>query len=345
VNERVERLRARLEEPLIVTNPVNVRYLTGFASSNAALVVDAERVRLFTDFRYATAARALEGVEYVETARALTADVAAAVQGRVAFEAADLTYDRYDTLRAAGLELVPRRDAVEALRAVKDEAEIEQIRAAAEVADAAIAALAAEPFVGRTEKQIAWRLQELLHEQGADELAFETIVGSGPTGAQPHGRPTDRVVQPDELVVVDWGARLGDYCSDCTRTFATGPLPDELARAYDVCREAQAAAVAGIRPGQSGREADALAREPIAAAGFGEAFGHGLGHGLGMDVHEAPGVRPESRDALEPGMVITVEPGIYLAGRGGVRIEDLCVVRADGLEVLTSFTRELVTVA
>jgi Xaa-Pro aminopeptidase len=344
VNERVERLQARLEEPLIVTNPVNVRYLTGFVSSNAALVVDAERVRLFTDFRYSAAARALEGVEYVETARSLIADIGAAVGGRAGFEATHLTYDRYETLRDAGVELVPRGGVVEALRALKDEAEIDAIRQAAAVGDRALEALAAEPFVGRTEKQLAWRLQELLHEHGADDVAFESIVGSGPTGAQPHGRPTDRVVGRGELVVVDWGAKLGGYYSDCTRTFATGDLPDELARAYDVCREAQAAAVAGIRPGQTGRDADAIARAPIAAAGFGKEFGHGLGHGLGMDVHEAPALRPESSDVLEPGMVVTVEPGIYLAGRGGVRIEDLCVVREHGLEVLTSFPRELVTV-
>src|SRR5262249_12620490 len=162
------------------------------------------------------------------------------------------------------------------------------------------------------------------------------IVGSGPTGALPHGRPTDRIVQRDELVVVDWGARVGDYCSDCTRTFATGRLPDDLAQAYAVCRDAQAAALAGIRPGSTRREADALARDPIVAAGFGDRFGHGLGHGVGMDVHEVPAVRPESPDVLEVGMVLTVEPGIYLPGRGGVRIEDLCVVREDGLQALTS---------
>jgi Xaa-Pro aminopeptidase len=344
VNARVQRLQAQLEEPLIVTNPVNVRYLTGFESSNAALVVDPERVRLFTDFRYAEAARALAGVEYVQTARSLIADIGAALSGRVAFEAADLTYDRYETLRDAGLELVPRPDAVEGLRALKDEEEVAAIRRAVEVADAAVAAFAQEPFVGRSERDLAWRLHELLHEHGAHDLSFESIVGSGPTGALPHGRPTDRIVQAGELVVVDWGARVGDYVSDCTRTFATGPLPDELARAYEICRAAQQAALDGIRPGMTGREADALAREPIAAAGFGDNFGHGLGHGLGMDVHETPGLRPESDDVLEPGMIVTVEPGIYLPGVGGVRIEDLCVVREDGLETLTGLPKELVTV-
>jgi Xaa-Pro aminopeptidase len=341
---RLERLRERLEEPLIVTNPVNVRYLIGFDSSNAALVVERERVRLYADFRYAAAARAVAEVEFVETARSLIGDLGASLEGRVGFEPAHLTYDRYETLRAAGLELLPGPGAVEALRAIKDDGELEQIRAVAELADRAFAALLAEPFVGRSERELAWRLRVLLHEHGADDAAFETIVGSGPTGALPHGRPTDRIVRENELVVVDWGARAGDYCSDCTRTVATGPLPDELARAYEVCREAQAAALAGIRAGINGRDADGLARGPIAAAGFGGEFGHGLGHGVGMDVHEAPGLRPESTDVLEPGMVVTVEPGIYLAGRGGVRIEDLCVVREDGLDVLTSYPKELVTV-
>jgi Xaa-Pro aminopeptidase len=344
MSERIMRLQERLEEPLIVTTPTNVRYLTGFESSNAALVVDRDRVRLFTDFRYRDAASRVVGVEVVVTARSLTADLAAAVEGRVGFEAANLTFERYEVLRAAGLDLVPRQNVVEGLRVIKDEDEIARLRHAAEVADRAIEALAREPFVGRSGKEIAWRLRELLHAHGADDAAFATIVGAGPTGALPHGRPTDRIVNRGELVVVDWGARVAGYCSDCTRTFATGPLPDELARAYEACRAAQAAALAGIRAGMSGVEADRVARDPIERAGFGDQFGHGLGHGVGMDVHEAPALRPESTDTLEPGMVVTVEPGIYLAGLGGVRIEDLCVVRDDGLESLTSFRKDLVTV-
>jgi Xaa-Pro aminopeptidase len=344
VNGRVRRLQERLEEPLIVTTPANVRYLTGLESSNAALVVDRERVCLFADFRYRESARAVVDVEFVETPRSLIAGIGAVVEGRAGFEPANLTYDRYRTLRDAGVDLVPREGLVEALRARKDEDEIAAIRRSTRIADAAFEALAREPFVGRSEREIAWRLRELLHVHGADGVSFETIVGSGPNGALPHARPSERIVQRGELVVVDWGARAGGYCSDCTRTFATGPLPDELARAYAVCLEAQGAAVRGIRAGMGGAEADRLARDPIAAAGFGDRFGHGLGHGVGMEVHEAPGLRPESTDVLEPGMVVTVEPGIYLPGLGGVRIEDLAVVRDGGLEVLTSFRKELVTV-
>jgi Xaa-Pro aminopeptidase len=344
VNERVERLRERLEEQLIVTTPANVRYLTGLDSSNAALVVDAERVRVFADFRYREAALRIEGAEFVETARSLIADLGAAVEGRAGFEAANLTYARWAVLRDAGVELVARDGLVEGLRAIKDAQEVEKIRHAAVVADRALEALAREPFAGRSEKEIAWRLQELLHAHGADDVAFETIVASGPNGALPHARPTDRIVNRGELVVVDWGARAGGYCSDCTRTFATGLLPEELARAYEVCREAQAAAVAGIRAGMTGPEADALARDPIEAAGFGGQFGHGLGHGVGTEVHEAPALRPESTDTLAAGMVVTIEPGIYLPGLGGERIEDVAVVREGGVEVLTSFRKSLVTV-
>jgi Xaa-Pro aminopeptidase len=344
MSDRLARLQERLEEPLIVTSLVNVRYLTGLDSSNAALVVEPGRVRLFADFRYREAARAVEGVEFVETARSLVAGVGAAVEGRAGFEAEHLTYARYEVLRDAGVELVPRTGVVEGLRAIKDDAEVAAIAHAAQVADHALEALAREPFVGRSEKEIAWRLQELMHAHGADGLSFEPIVASGPNGALPHGRPTERIVNRGELVVVDWGARAAGYCSDCTRTFATGPLPEQLRRAYDVCREAQAAAMHGIRAGMTGPEADAIAREPIAAAGFGEEFGHGLGHGVGMDVHEIPGLRPESSDVLEPGMVVTVEPGIYLSGLGGVRIEDLAVVREDGLQALTSYRKDLVVV-
>jgi Xaa-Pro aminopeptidase len=345
VNAKVEALQARLEEPLLVTNPVNVRYLTGFQSSNAALVVDPERIRVFTDFRYAEAARSLEGAEFVQTGRSLLGDVGAAVApGPLGFEPDHLTFDRWQTLRDAGVELVPRGGEVEALRAIKSEDEVAKIRHAAQVADRALEALAREPFVGRSEKEIAWRLQELLHAHGADGVSFDSIVGSGPNGALPHGRPTDRIVGRDELVVVDWGCVVDGWNSDCTRTFATGRLPEELARIYEVCREAQAAALERIKPGMTGPEADAIARDAIDAAGYGEHFGHGLGHGLGMAVHEAPGLRPESTDVLEVGMIVTVEPGIYLAGRGGVRIEDLCVVREDGLEALTAYRKDLVVV-
>jgi Xaa-Pro aminopeptidase len=341
---RLQRLQASLEEPLLVSNLVNVRYLAGFDSSNAALVVEPERVRLFSDFRYAELGRSIQGVEFVETKRSLYAALAELLQGQHGFEADDLTYGKWETLSAGGLELVPRRGLVEALRAVKDESELEAVRRAAAVTSEAYARFAEETFLGRTERDLAWRMDELLHELGADGPAFETIVAAGPNGARPHSRPSDREVGPGETVVVDSGARLDGYCSDCTRTFATGPLPERLQEAYAVCLEAQLAGLEAVRVGATGVEADAAARRVIEDAGFSEAFGHGLGHGVGVDVHEAPRLARESSDTLVAGNVVTVEPGIYLEGLGGIRIEDLVIVGEDGPEVLTGFTKDLLSV-
>jgi Xaa-Pro aminopeptidase len=344
VNERVERLRQSLDEPFLVTNPTNVFYLSGFRSSNAALLVEPERVRLFTDFRYREAAASVAGVELVETQRSLIAGIGRNVEGRVAFEAATMTYANWQALTEAGLELVPTAGVVEKLRAVKSKDELDKIRDACAITDEAYAGMAEEHFVGRTERELAWRMEQLFREQGADALAFELIVGSGPTGARPHGRPTDLIVEANTTVVVDAGCFVGGYASDCTRTFATGDLPDDLARAYEVCGQAQRDALAAVRPGAEGSDVDAVSRAPIEAAGWAEKYGHGLGHGVGLLVHEAPVLRPESEDVLEPGNVVTVEPGIYLEGEGGVRIEDLIVVTEDGCEILTGFTKDLVTV-
>ena len=344
VSERVERLRASLAEPLLVTSGVNVRYLTGFRSSNAALLVDDERVRLFTDFRYAEAARSLEGVEFVQAQRLVLKTVAAELDGRIAFEASALTYDGWQTLHDAGLELVPRKGVVERLRAVKDESELAAIREAARITDQAFAALAEERFVGRTERDLAWRVEQLLHEFGAHGVAFEAHVNSGPHGAMPHAGSTDRMVEANETVVVDAGAEFLGYNADCTRTFATGKLPDDLAEAYEVCLRGQLAGLRKMRAGVSGAEADAAARHVIEDAGLGEKFGHGLGHGVGLLIHEAPTARPESEDVLERGNVLTCEPGVYVGGRGGVRIEDLVVITDDEPEILSPCTKELVTV-
>ena len=342
---RVDNLRASLEEPLLVSNPVNVRYLTGFASSNAALLVEPERVRLFSDFRYAEAARAVEGVEFVETKRSLVAALAELLEGKVGFEADAVSYTAWETLKAGGLALVPRRGLVEALRAVKDEGELDATRRAGEITSEAYARFAEERFVGRTERDLAWRLDGLFHELGAQAPAFETIVASGPNGARPHARPTDREIGAGETVVIDAGAMVAGYCADCTRTFATGPLPDELKDAYAACLEGQLAGLEAVRAGVTGVDADAAAREKIEAAGLGEKFGHGLGHGVGLEVHEAPRLSRESTDTLAAGNVVTVEPGVYLEGLGGIRIEDLVIVTENGAEVLTSSTKDPVMVS
>jgi Xaa-Pro aminopeptidase len=341
---RVERLQASLEEPLLVSNLVNVRYLVGFESSNAALVVEPDQVRLFSDFRYAELGRAVEGVEFVETKRSLYAALGELLEGRIGFEAEDLTYGRWETLSAGGVELVPRRGLVEELRAVKDDAELEAVRRAAALTSEAYARFADERFAGRTERELAWRLDELFHELGAEAPAFETIVASGPNSARPHARPSDRKVGAAETIVVDAGVRLDGYCSDCTRTFSTGSLPERLQEAYAVCLEAQLAGLDAVRAGATGVAVDGAARRVIDEAGFGEAFGHGLGHGVGLDVHEAPRLAKESSDTLAAANVVTVEPGIYLEGLGGIRIEDLVIVGEDGPEITTGFTKDLMSV-
>jgi len=344
MNDRLTRLQAEVEEPLLVSSLVNVRYLTGLGSSNAALLVTSDGTRLYTDFRYAERAREVPGVEFVQTRRNIYAELPELVQGRIGFEPNALTYERYSTLAAGGLELVPRHGLVEALRAVKDEGELDAIRRAAAVTSEAFARIAEEPFVGRRERDLAWRMEQLFHELGGEELAFPVIVASGPTGGSPHAVPGDRMIEHGETVTIDAACRVGGYCSDCTRTFLTGDLPDELAHAYDVVLEAQLAGLAAVRAGADGVAVDGTARDVVEAAGFGGLFGHGLGHGLGLEVHEAPWLNVEYPSVLAAGNVVTVEPGVYFPGVGGIRIEDLVVVTDDGAEVLTPFTKEPVTV-
>ena len=323
---------------------MNVRYLCGFKSSNPALLVEEERVRLFSDFRYAALARAVEGVDFVETKRDLIRDLASRLDGRVGVEATFMSYANVEALASDGLEVVPRIGLVEALRAVKDADEIACVRRACEIADAVFTALADERFTGRTEREIAWRIQELFHEQGGDGIAFEIIVAAGENGARPHARATEREIGTRETVVVDAGCGCDGYFSDYTRTFATGPVSDELKEAHAVCLQAQEAALAALRGGIAGVEADGVARSVVEASPFAGTFGHGLGHGLGLDVHEAPRMSTESPDTLVAGNVVTVEPGIYLEGRGGIRIEDNVVVTEGGSEDLTHVRKDLVDV-
>jgi Xaa-Pro aminopeptidase len=346
MSKRLESLSAQLSTPLLVTNLTNVFYLTGFDSSNAALLVQpGGGATLYTDFRYAESARSVPDVDVQITKRAMMADIAALLKGPVQFEADVLPYLEWERLSSGAAELVPTSGFVDGIRAIKDGDEIAKIAKAARIADRGFEALTAETFVGRSEREIAWRLRELLHAHGADELSFETIVASGENGALPHAHPTDRIVERGTLVTVDWGVRVDGYCSDCTRTVSTGGLPDKLREAYDVCLAAQKRACANIKAGMTGVDADALARDPITDSGFGENFGHGLGHGVGLAVHEAPRLSTESPDTLEVGHIVTIEPGIYLEGLGGVRIEDLAVVREDGVELLTSFPKELIEVS
>jgi Xaa-Pro aminopeptidase len=345
---RVERLRERLDDlgaaTFLVAEPVNVRWLIGFESSNAAVLVGRDRLLVATDGRYAEAARALEGIEVVQSERDLApwlgARLGELAEPPLAFEANRLTYAAYEALAGSGLALRPARAVLEELRSVKDEEELDTVRRAAAVNHAAYERTARAGIVGTSEADLAWAMEVALREAGADALAFPVIVASGPNAALPHHHPGPRTIGAGETVVLDAGARVGGYCSDCTRTFATGALPAELERAYELCREAQVEALAAVRPGVSAREVDALARRRIETGG--REVLHGLGHGVGLEVHEPPRLSETSDATLVAGNVVTVEPGVYLPGAGGVRIEDLVVVTDDGPEVLTPFPKELV---
>jgi Xaa-Pro aminopeptidase len=351
---RIERLAALLEEPLLVAGlpyvlggQANVRYLTGLQSSNSAVLVEPDgSATLFTDFRYAQRAAAVAGVTFAETPRGLLPAIGERLTGlRVGFEEEHLPYAGYRALAEVGVDLVPTKGKVESLRAVKDEDEIATMRQAGALSDEVFDALARERFSGRSEQDLVWWIERSFREAGAEGVSFDAIVAAGTTGASPHAVPGNTPIEPGALVTVDAGCLLDGYCSDCTRTFAVGEISERMAEIYALCLEAQLAGLAAVGPGVHGRDADAASRAVIEAAGLGWAYGHGMGHGVGLQVHEAPTLRPESEDVLVPGNVVSVEPGIYLPGEGGVRIEDLVLVTEDGNERLTQFTKELVTVA
>jgi Xaa-Pro aminopeptidase len=342
---RVARLAARLERPLLVTKLVNVRWLCGLESSNAALLVEPSgEATVYTDFRYAEAAGALDGVAFVQTARAVVGSLAELLSGReVGFEPEHLSVAAADALRAGGVGLHPDGGHVEALRAIKDEREIDAIRRAARISDTVFSELGEQRLVGLTERELAWQVERRFRELGAEGVSFEPLVGAAAMGARPHGHPRDVPIPPGTMVVVDAGCVVDGYCSDCTRTFLTGD-DERLLRLYELCLAAQLDGLAAVRPGASGREVDDASRVRIAEAGHAEHYGHGLGHGVGMEIHEGPTLRPESTDVLAVGNVVTVEPGIYLPGDVGVRIEDLVLVTSDGAERLTTVAKDPVVV-
>jgi Xaa-Pro aminopeptidase len=349
VTTRIEWLRERLSDlevvAFLVTNGTNVRYLTGFASSNAWLVVDAQRTALLTDGRYIEAARAVPDVEPLVAERNLPTTLrerlSELTDGPVAFESEHMSVAVHERVAESGVELVGTRKVVEELRAIKDDAELAAIRRSSALLSEVFERFSAERVVGRTEGELAWWVERTIRELGAEATSFAPIVASGPNAALPHHHPGARVVQADEILLLDAGALVDGYCSDCTRTFATGALAPELERAYTVCLEAQERSLAAVASGAVCREVDEIARATLREQGY-ETL-HGLGHSLGLEIHEDPRLAKESESTLAAGNVVTVEPGVYLPGAGGVRIEDLVIVGDQGHEVLTTFTKELVS--
>jgi Xaa-Pro aminopeptidase len=347
---RADRLALGDLDALVVTNLVNVRYLTGYTGSNGVAVVSRDRRLFLTDFRYMTqAAEQVDGFDVAKGERDLLGDVAEAISGRVGFEDASLSVRRLERLRslvAGSAELVPAGDVVEALRALKEPGEIEAVRAAAALADQALSAVLERGLAGRTEHDVAVDLEHQIRLLGAEAVSFEPIVASGAHGALPHASPRPEAIPADVLVTIDWGAKLDGYCSDCTRTYATGDgVEQEALEVYELVRSVQQASLEEVRAGRDGREVDAVGRGTIEEAGHGEHYGHGLGHGVGLEVHEGPTLSPRSKDTLAAGNVVTVEPGIYVPGRFGVRIEDLVVVTDAGCDVLSSLPKQLTVIS
>ncbi len=326
----------------------NIRWLTGFTGTSGIAVVGPD-VRVFiTDFRYTERAATEVGDAFDRrTAEGrLLPELASQLSGRVGFDDAATSVVNLGKLEdelGEGVELVAASGLVERLRRRKDEGELAAIAEAARIADDAYESVLAAGLAGRTEREVAQAAHARIRELGA-EPSFEAIVAAGPNGALPHAEPTDREIAPGELVVWDMGARVGGYASDCTRTFAVGEVGADARAAYELVRVAQQAGLDAIRPGVGGEEADEAARAVIRDGGHEDHFGHGLGHGVGLEVHEAPRLGKTSEDALERGDVVTVEPGVYLPGEFGIRIEDLVVVTEDGCENLSSLGKELRTV-
>jgi Xaa-Pro aminopeptidase len=349
---RAERLVALLREreldSLLVTDLVNVRYLTGFTGTNGACVITPGELLFFTDFRYVEQAREqVPDFERLEVGRDILGDLAKRLLGRAGFDDQHLTVAAHATVsekRPEGVELVRAGGLVEQLRSVKEESEIASMHAAAELATAAYESLRERGLAGRTEREVAVELVRLMEDSGAEGPSFPPIVAAGPHGALPHAVPRDLEIPRDTLVVIDMGARVDGYCSDCTRTLATGPLDDEALAVYELVLRAQAESLAAAADGAECKAVDAVARDIIDAAGHEEHFGHGLGHGVGLEIHEGPRLGKTAEGSLAAGNAVTIEPGVYLPERVGVRIEDLVIVTDGEPRILSGFPKELVTV-
>jgi len=345
-----ELLTSHEVDALLVSGPENRRYLSGFTADDPAwgvLLVTMQAAFLLTDFRYQAWAqqevRDFQVCTYkVDLGETLGGHLKELQVRRLGFEAVHLTYWQYRRLTKsvaeAGLEVAwqPVEGLVEGLRQIKTGAELAIMRRALTLTETVMRQVAEALAPGLTERQVAWEIEKRLREEGAQGLAFPPIVAAGPNSARPHHHPGDYVLKTGEPIIIDMGAKIDGYCADMTRTFILGPADDHFRKIYSLVRRAQARAEAGLKAGMDSLAGDALAREVIAAGGYGEAFGHSLGHGVGLAVHEAPNLSPSEarRSELPAGCVVTVEPGIYLAGWGGVRLEDMVRLTPEGAEVL-----------
>jgi Xaa-Pro aminopeptidase len=350
LKNRLQNLRQKLAEKetdaILISQPKNRFYLSGFDGSSGWLLITPDKTILATDFRYLERAR-MQAPDYeiVKIAGDISSWLPQMAGNlnlkRVGFEAGHVTFSMYRRLTEAlkkarsQLNLVPLDGVVESLRAIKETEEIELIKEASEMTDNALTYIHDEIHPGMTEQDVAWEIEKFLREEGSQNLPFEVIVASGPNSALPHAKPSSRVIQPGEPIIIDVGARVGGYCSDITRTFCLGTPADIFKKIYDIVLGAQLTAVAIINEDMTGEEADSLAREVVKQAGHGENFGHGLGHGLGLAPHESPRLGPDSSEKLANGMVFTIEPGIYLPGWGGVRIEDVVTMESGKPVVIT----------
>ena len=365
----LERTRAYVQnapvDALLIARPENRRYVTGFTGSAGLALITPDAALLAVDFRYyeqaAAQARAFRVIRGGADPAAALADALKTMSispgggrsaegdagpARVGFESEFLPYAQVERLREqfAPAQLVALPD-VDRIRWVKDDAEIAAVARATEIADAAFARLVEILRPGLSEREAALELEIAIRRAGGERLAFDTVLASGPRGALPHGRATGRVMNRGEFVTVDFGAVFDGYVSDCTRTVALGAADARQRQVYETVLAAQLRALEAVRPGVACRDVDAAGRAVITAAGFGEAFGHALGHGIGLDVHEGPPVSPRSDAVLEPGMIVTIEPGIYISGWGGVRIEDAVVVTEAGARVLGRLPKDLREIA
>ncbi|MCM3597159.1 Xaa-Pro peptidase family protein [Metabacillus idriensis] len=350
---KLEKMRNRLKEldvdGILITSSYNRRYMTGFTGSSGVAVITDSHAVFITDFRYTEqAAKQIEGFEIVQHKGPILEEVAAQAAKmsikRLGFEQDDLSFASYTAYKdeLKEIEFVPVSGAVEKLRLIKSAAEIKILKEAAEIADAAFKHILTVIRPGMKEIEVANELEFFMRKQGAVSSSFDIIAASGYRSALPHGVASEKEIEKGDFLTLDFGAYYKGYCSDITRTIAVGDPSDELKKIYSIVLEAQLRGMNGIKAGMTGKEADALTRDYISENGYGEYFGHSTGHGLGMEVHEGPSLSVKSETVLEPGMIVTVEPGIYIPKLGGVRIEDDTVVKEDGNESLTHSPKELI---